>query len=504
MPPRPSTTLLAPIPHRATSHCTPRRRHLRYVTVAWFFGSIWFAITASPLLTTYARALGCGDFEFGLINALPFFATILSLPSAAIIDATGERKRIFLAALYFQRGVWLVFPLAVYLLWGSVPASVTLVVFLGSYFAQQIGQAVGGPAWQVWMADIIPQRVRGRYIARRRQYGVFTAIPAAVLVGYLTDRVTGSHLVHTDADRDRVLWWCSALFVVVAVCGIIDILLFQFIPHTRKVVTRGTGLAATLASMLRPLADRDYLRFVAFIAGMFFTNGLLGQFLNRYVQEQVLAGSVSGLNLLSQLMLVIVPMATSAVVLPVWGAAADRFGAKPLLVAASAGFVPVAAGWMFVTPEWWGLGFVMAALTGVFWIGIEVTNFNYLTSAASAGGEAGEGKGGSSYVAVHAVVTSVAAAAGGLTGGVIAQSLSGWTWRPTPYTKTFTHFDVLFAACVVVRLAAFVAFVPRLKNIGRPDARHPLAAARFMIETLYVSATGIVALPRRLLRWRTD
>jgi MFS family permease len=492
----------------------PKRRQLRIVTVAWLFGCVWFTVTASPLLTTYARALGCNEFAFGLINALPFAATVLTLPTSALIDATGQRKAFFLSGLYSQRCLWLVIallPLALFPRHASVPeleaaTPAIVTVFLLLYFVQQGGQGVGGPAWTYWMAEIVPTRIRGRYFAKRRQLGLLTAVPALLLVGFCLDHFTGGSVARGDATpeaRYRVVLWCSLLFLATAVAGILDIVCFQFLPHTPR--PSGSSGEHFLARLLVPLRQRQFVLFVSFVSAMFFSNGLLGQFLNRYVQETVLAERHwLGLNLMSQLMLQALPGVVTGLTFPVWGRAVDRMGKKPLLYVGACGFAPVAALWMLVTPGTWWLGFAVATVTAVFWTGVEVTNLSLLLEMAAGDAEGDEGGskgGGSSYGAINAALTAVAAFVGGIVGGIVAEALKDFSWTPVGGLKTFTRFDVLFALCAVVRIAAAVIVLPRLKE---PDAAHPMEAARYMIENLYASAGELMRVPGKIVGRRRE
>src|ERR1051325_7996029 len=72
------------------------RRAMVYTTTAWMFGSIWFATINGTPTTNYAKTLGASPFEFGVLAALPYVASLISLPASIIIEATGKRKRIFL------------------------------------------------------------------------------------------------------------------------------------------------------------------------------------------------------------------------------------------------------------------------------------------------------------------------------------------------------------------------------------------------------------------------
>lgn len=475
------------------------------MTAAWLFGSVWYTVTSSPLLTTYARALGCGEFEFGLINALPFLAGLLSLPASVLIDASGERKGFFLWGLYLQRLTWVV--IALLPLWlfprGADAAGLAaalppiVVIFLALYFIQQGGQAAGGVGWVHWMADVVPERIRGRYFGRRRQLGILPTIPAILFVGWAADHFTGGDLSDPQ-ERYRVVFWCSMLFLGVAIPGILDIALFHWVPHVPKPKPpSGTRMLDTL---VRPLKHRRFVWFALFIATMALTNGLLGQFLNRYVQERVLAGTPWGLNLMSQLMLVIVPTAATALAFPAWGRAVDRFGKKPLLYIAALGVTPVAMAWVLVTPSTWALGFLLAALNAVLWIGIDVTNFNFVLETAAgerdAEGKANGSGGGSGYIAVSSAIISIAAATGGVLGGTIAELTKHLAFQPFTWSKTFTQFDVLFLTCGAIRLISIAVFLPRMEE---PKPAPPLEAARFMLATVYTTAGEWIRVPVKLL-----
>jgi hypothetical protein len=170
----------------------PLRHALSLVTLAWVFGSVWATATSGAPLTRFAQGLGASEFQFGLLAAMPFIASMLSMPASMLIGRTGARKGIFLWSLYTQRLMWVPIALApVYLLshFGQSIAPRAMVLFLVLIFIMYAANAVGGPAWTSWMADLVPVRSYGKYFSRRRQWGILSAIPAAFLAGWGLDRV---------------------------------------------------------------------------------------------------------------------------------------------------------------------------------------------------------------------------------------------------------------------------------------------------------------------------
>jgi hypothetical protein len=158
------------------------RRAMALVIVAWMFGSVWMTATSGSPITLFAHHLRASKFEFGLLAALPFIASLVSMPASLVTERTGRRKAIFLWALYIQRALW--FAIAVVPVWivsryGFRVAQAAMVTFLVLLFVVHALNAIGGPAWVSWMADIVPDRVRGKYFSRRRQWGIVSAVPAA-------------------------------------------------------------------------------------------------------------------------------------------------------------------------------------------------------------------------------------------------------------------------------------------------------------------------------------
>lgn len=468
------------------------RRSMTLTTVAWLFGSVWATAVAGTPLTNFAKALHASEFQFGILAALPFIASLLSLPASLLTEATGQRKRIFHWGLYFQRFMWL--PIALVPLWvvrvyGRDVSPIAMVMFLTLVFVMHCGQAVGGPAWVSWMADIVPGRSRGKYFARRRQWGIMTAVPTALLVGWLLDQKTNG------VGDEEMMWWCGLVFIVAAVFGAMDIGTFHWVPEIPKPPQRGLHV---FAAMKKPLRDRNFLWFGGFVATLTFAVSFMGQFVTLYVIEQALAGGgkeSASVNTITQLMVLIAPALAQLLVFSVWGKAVDRMGKRPLLIIAGLGLVPVGLGWCFVTKELIWLGYVLSALGAALWAGVEVANLNLVLEMSGSDTEDGGG-GGTGYVAINSVIINVAGCMGGLASGLIAQHLKNIDWQWVTAYKTFTFYDVLFALSAALRLVAVVVFVPHIREAG---ARPTYEAFRFMSANIYNNVFSAVLQPVRLL-----
>ncbi len=461
----------------------PLRRAMSLVTLSWVFGSVWATAIGGAPFSLFAKALGASEFQIGLLAALPFLATLVSMPASIVTERTGNRKGIFLWSTYAQRALW--FPIALiplFLLGKGSAVGVFMLLVLLMYCAG----AVGGPGWLSWMADIVPQRVRGKYFSRRRQWGILSAIPTALAVGWLLDHLApiqpGGHL-----NLPATLRWCAIIFMCSAVFGIIDIFLFRYVPDVPMEPRTRVPMGRLFA---QPLRDRQFLWFAAFVATLTFAVSFMGQFVTFYLIDKI---GVTGTGI--QMMLLVAPMIAQLLVLPLWGNAADRMGKRPVLAIASLGLVPVGLGWCFMGPGSQWLGYVLSILGAALWTGIEVANLNYVLEFS--GSERGE-NGGSSYVAVNSVIINIAGCLGGVSAGVIAKVLKDWHWNPgIPGIGEIGFYEVLFALSGFLRLAAAVLFLPHMVE---RNAGGTVQTVRFISANIYNNVFNAILMPLRLFK----
>lgn len=443
-----------------------------------------FSVLLGGALTLLAGAAGLSDRQLGLLMALPFATSLIQIPTAYLIDRTGRRKAIFLVSGYLTRFLW--FPMAVLpLILG--PGDRTALGFLLIAGALQLCANVTSPAWQSWLADLVPANTRGIFFAWRSRIFSFSMLVGSLIVALV---LPGS------PDAPNLPWILLALFGGATAAGLLEIRMYRDIRDTPGPAAEGTDWAAFAI----PLRNPDFRTFLGFnllyVAGV----ALLGPFLwKHFLGELRLDGTRT------TLMLQTAPLLATMMISPILGRALDEFGAKPLLRIGVWGGALLPLGWFFIGPGGWPAGLALAWLIQVFWTAVDQANFVLLMRYSSRR----DGAQPVIYSTIFNLSVAVTGALAGYLGGDLAQRLQdsdslqalGRRLDPLPFSP---YLLILLASCGLRGAAGYI-FGRRLAEAEASDTatafRH--VSRRFLASmqtTLLLPVRGILLITPRKLR----
>lgn len=368
--------------------------------------------TSGSVLIGYMLHLGATPAHLGLVASVPLLAQAMSPLAAWLAAVLGRRRLLVVLNAIFARSLWIL--AAVLPAFGLPPAAeptfIVVLVLVSSVF-----QAANSTLWASWMADVVPDHVRGRY------FGARTGI--AGVVGTVANLSAGWYL-----DRVAAPFGFQVVLTVGVVSAAISVLLYltHYDPPTPRE-------SASLGSVFRtPLADPNFRRFLLFAVYWQFAVFLSAPFVFPYFLDQ--------LRLTFTQIAVWSAIAATAALLTtsVWGRLADRFGNKAVLAIGT--FVAGVA-----LPACW----ILAGITGrifyiwlsaifdaVAWGAIGPAIFNLALASAPRGKRM-------SFIAMYALGSGVAGFLGGLLSGpllLLLQPLASWNlWgvQLTPYYGLF-------------------------------------------------------------------
>jgi len=446
------------------------RRNLRFVTLAWCFGSVFFGTTMGAIFTVFAKQLGATTVVFGVLTAIPFLATVAQLPGSWLLERVRNQRRLTLASFMTQRVLWLavaLLPLTAAFV--GAPLRITLLVALISLAS--VAGGLGTLGWVAWMSDLVPPRVQGRYFSRRRLAALWIAVPVAVATGLALDwaeHAGGNALTHAS----------MAIFLVAAVCGVVDIKLLALVAWPQRGTERPRQGFGEL--MVKPLRNAAFRRYLLFYSVLVVSVGLQGQYLFLYLLDDVGMSKV-----LVNVMFMLVPAFGMLVGLTFSGKLVDRYGVKFSLTLSGAAILLLPVGWMLVRPGQTWPGFIVMFLGGLGWSALEQANLKYLLSLNGKGGQSG-------YTALF----MAGAALGGAVGAAAATGIA-WlmpTGAMTVGGITVSFFAVLFLTAAVARFAAFAFLLPRVQDAKVQSMRQ---SVRIILTEAYQFLHPLVFRPLR-------
>ena len=360
-------------------------------------GMLWFALCLGSYFQLFARALGAGTVAIGLLATIPSLAHVFQIVSAYIVERLGRRKPYWATVSITRRMLLVLIPLLPFVFTPDhYPTAVTLMLVILA--VSSILGSAGFAPWYSWMADIIPERERGRFFGRRMAIVNLSIVIFLPLFGRVLD----------SFPEERRFYGFAIVFGAGAALGLADIITHSFIPEPpMRLVERKMNL---LAMARRPFKDANFRRFFFGWGLWSFATFITVPFYAVYYRENLeidfaFLGTVTSITLLA-----------TVVASSFWGGIADRLGSKPVFNLCVAASIPIPVLFFFATPH---NARVLLACQAVY-AGTIASGMNIGFTNLLLGLSPREGR--PMFVAVFFSVTGILTAAAPIIGGYIASN----------------------------------------------------------------------------------
>lgn len=311
-------------------------------------------IVLAGLLT---NIYGFSAKSYGLIVSLPFWFNFLQVLLTPLLAEKLDARRLCITSAWLHVVGWLGLTVALPFL-PMQETSATVWVFIIGFSVISLASALNGVAWNGWMQDVVPTRLRGKYFGSRNRLLYVSMIVFLLTVSGLLALMSGSLLAY------------------MALLGL-AILLRVFSVFAQQHMTAGThhaveGQLPWREQVQRVREDQSLVQFIIFAALMGFTINLFGPFYPVFMYEQ-LHITVAKANWI----LLFGPLG-AAVSFPAWGKLQDRFGNIPVMIVALALWQLFSLIWCFIDQTNLWLLYVVATTGGLFSAGYGIGVFNLL------------------------------------------------------------------------------------------------------------------------------
>ncbi len=299
------------------------------------------------------------------------------------------------------------------------------------------------------MSDLVPKNMRGRYFGIRNTILGFIGM----IVSF-----TGAKLLDYFKGMNQPYSGFALIFGFAAIASTTAAILLSQQPE----ITIATKPIALKQIILGPLRDKNFRKFLSFITFWYLTSGIASPFYMVFLLKNLSLpySTIALYSIIAGLMSLIFQI--------LWGRAVDKFRSKPVLTInfLCVAFLPLL--WLFPTRTFLLPIWLDAALTGVFWPGVNLALFNIVLSLSD-NEEIKE-----NYFAVFTFVTGIGGFISSLIGGYFAYLLHNFHLEI--FGLNLINFHLLFIFASISRL--FSLFF--LRKVAEPKAYPTLYALEVM------------------------
>ncbi|MBS3092418.1 MFS transporter [Candidatus Pacearchaeota archaeon] len=391
--------------------------------------------TSSYFITPYALALKASNLQIGFLSSfVGLIGPLAQLGSSHLMERY-SRKKIVIVSVIIQALIWIPIMLLGVMFYFDIWQNL-LPLLLIIFYSLHVGiGAVAGPAWFSWMGDIVPEKHRGWYFAKRNKIVEGIAIFSMFAAGLLLDLFKTKGLVFIGF---------SILFSIGMISRLYSgrLLSRQYQPSLKL----RRGYYFSFWQFLGRMRKTNFGKFTIFISLMYFAVAISAPFFTVYMLKE--------LNL-SYTWFTIINLSSSVfsiLTYSFWGKITDKYGNRFVIVVSSLAIPLVPILWMFSTSKLY-LILIPSLIGGIFWGGFAISTFNFVYDSTKQNHRA-------LCVTYNNLLTGIGIFLGSALGGLIANYGIG-----IASIFGLNIFLFIFLISGVLRLIITIIFIPLIKEV---------------------------------------
>jgi len=400
----------------------------------WFnlFNAVSFQIILGAPIILYAKSIGASSTVLGIIASFTPLMTVFQLPAAQFLGRYGYKQFVLMG--WSLRTVFIFLVSAVPLM-SFLDNTSKLAVVLASLFVFNLLRGISSAAWMPWIATLIPEEIRGRFLSVDQIF---------MHVGSLLALVASAVVMNGRVDP----WEYALVFLLSAGGATLSLSFIRRIPETVASETvRKSSAPVPWRQILAYPPFRELLVFnVLFMAVI----GSLGVFTVEYLREfpkfdVSMVLYLSGISFIGALSS-----------LPFVGRLVDDAGSKPVMAGALILFGVTILGWFLVAAgilpcSMWVIG-ILNFFAGVAGANFNLANVRIIMSTMPEMGR-------NHFFALFTVITSLGLGAAPVLWGVSLDFIG--TYEAVTGVFHWRRHSIYFLALFALNLLA-LSFIRRL------------------------------------------
>ncbi|MFH1258060.1 MAG: MFS transporter [Candidatus Micrarchaeota archaeon] len=397
-------------------------RNLKFSTIEGAFFNAMAGFT-DYFINPFAIALGVGNSAIGLIRSLPPLLIAFSQPIGLRASQLFPTRKKFVMAAVILQSLSLLLLLSVPYVFKENAEIMLLFVF--SLYSI-LGPLVN-PVWTSWMADLVPEKIRGRYFGYRNMVGGGATIVSIVLGGVILN-FFGTNVF-------------LAFAVLFAFASIFRMLSFASLSKIDEPPQKSHEYSLGLFGFLKEIKYNDFGIFLLYYSLLMFSTAIAGFYFSVHM--------IRNLHFTYEQFAVIEAFFALAMLLSskYWGKVIDQFGNK--LVLSVCGLLVPFVPFLWLTSKSAYMILIFEIFSGFAWGGLNLALFNYTIGYGSLKNKTAQ------YTANFNFAQGIAVFLGAIVGAYFVENGS---------LLNFSGIPLVFLLSGGFRLLAGFAFLPLIRE----------------------------------------
>jgi MFS family permease len=470
-----------PVPNRPVSatSSSPLRHNLRQCT--------YDGLAATPIVyllqpgnfiiaALLVELFHLSPATYGLIASLPFWGNFAQAFLMPVVNRAYSPKAVSVAASSLQILCWATMTVMLSFLPVEKP-EISGHWFVSLFALSAAVTSLTGVSWTSWVQEWVPLRLRGKYFGFRNRVLQLSQITFLVLSGWLVGKLGSTVLAFQAVLGGAVLLRIASV-------------LFQRRIQAETAVNNRLEFRLSWGEQIATLLDtKPFLWLIAYGCVWGLSTSTFGPFYTVFMYK-VLNMSVQSVGLL-----VIVASIGGALSAPAWGALADRFGNKPVMLFCMITWQLQNFLWCILTPENWSMLYGMWAFGGIMSAGFVLSLFNLQLKIIPPQAK-------TLAISVNLALTSLITGIGPVIGGMIlGRLLSGGTAPLDIYHKAFLVTPILaLLACFILGKVTENAASPLSSVVGAMRNIRTLGGVfgmNILVDYIFIRPTKTIRPPKK-------
>lgn len=379
----------------------------------------------------FSLSINSSPFQIGLLTSVGNLISPLGQLIGSQQIERRSRKSVLIRGIIGQSSMWLIFIFITIIFPLNFMTSWLSWILFAVYLVFMLFSGMMTPPWFSFMGDIVPDKVRGRYFAKRNLITQLIAIIGTFSLSFLLDFLGINNLIFLG-------------FIIIFIIGIsarlISMALFNghyYPPYNFEVKDH-----VKTSQFLKELTKSNFGKFTLLVSLLTLGQWIAKPFFSVYMINELH---------FDYSLFIFINLASTLIGLfffPLLGRYSDKFGNVKLLRIGGI-IIP------FIPFLWIIFNTPLQIILGIqLWSGIGWTSFNLAASNFIYDNIPSKKRG--KYIALYNLLIGVSITLGGFLGSIIITFVDLMTINP---------FHLVFLLSGIVRIIAIVLFIPKVREI---------------------------------------